>query len=112
MNRDGQFVHSVRGNKPQGESESETSLNELKLGIHGPFTQTRVDGGRSDVERDDNSMEAILEHDKTNYQDEIGNARSSGRGSGIKITETIRIERYPGRPMPKSRNGPGSMYDC
>lgn len=93
VDRDGQFVHSKRGGRQSGESESETSLNEIKLGVNGPFTKTRVDGGRTDFDRDDNSTEGILEHDKSHDRDERGRVQSRGRGSQIRVTETVQVER-------------------
>lgn len=93
VDRDGQFVSSKRNDTRPKDSESETSLNEVKIGVNGPFTRTKVGTGRRDSIRDDTSAEGILEAEYRSGQEDGERDGGDYRKGQITVTETVRVER-------------------
>ncbi|SPO00301.1 related to integral membrane protein pth11 [Cephalotrichum gorgonifer] len=85
------------GNRDDGDNISsdqdldETNFSDIKLGVHGPFTKTRIGRGGGKSGGDDNSDEEILGDEYRRAQ--VPQSDHPYRGSGIVVTESYRVDR-------------------
>lgn len=79
----------------KSDSDSDLSVNEMKLGINGPFTKTRVGAGSRGHMHDNTSDEEILgtEYQAENAAHEEGDHYRHSKRGQITVTETVRVDR-------------------